>query len=264
GTGGASIGRGGSRGRATSRSRPASSTTSSRRRGWESGRCGSTASASRAISPAPPSCPTSAAFPESSPTSPEAGLYPLPAACLDGGGYRIPGLLRLHHHQIPGPLDDRADQPLRRPVRELDPGGAVVELLDHRSLLSQPSRPLRGDPDPGDAGRPHLAPHQPLLLGEALLDPLARLEPRPRRPRLPDPVEPEVAGVVAGEVVAAQVPALGSADELVGLDLAFGELVLVLLVVVELEDPPGPDRIVDGRHDLRVVAPGGDLEALLG
>ena len=80
-----------------------------------------------------------------------------------------------------------------------------------------------------------LAVDQPLLLGEALLDPVPGLEGLVGHTRLLHPVEAEVAGVVAAEVVAAEVPALGAADQLVGLDLALDELVLVLLVVVELE-----------------------------
>ena len=82
--------------------------------------------------------------------------------------------------------------------------------------------------------------------------------------RLLHPVEPEVPGVATAEVVATEVPALRAADQLVGLDLALDELVLVLLVVVELEDPASLDRVVDGAHDLGIVPPGGDLEALLG
>ena len=72
-----------------------------------------------------------------------------------------------------------------------------------------------------------------------------------------------MAGVIAAQVVAAQVPALRAAHQLVGLDLALDELVLVLLVVVKLEDPALLDRIVNGPNHLGVVAAGRDLEALV-
>ena len=73
-----------------------------------------------------------------------------------------------------------------------------------------------------------------------------------------------MARVVAPEVVAAEVPALRAVDELVGLDAALVEGVLVLLVVVELEDAVEVDRLVDGPDHVRVVAAGRDLEPLLG
>ncbi len=67
------------------------------------------------------------------------------------------------------------------------------------------------------------------------LDPLARLELAVGDRRLLHPVEAEVAGAGAAEVLAAEVPALRALDQLVGLDLALDEVVLVLLVVLELE-----------------------------
>ena len=48
----------------------------------------------------------------------------------------------------------------------------------------------------------------------------------------------------------------GPLDELVRLDLALDELVLVLLVVLELEHPVRLDRLVDGADHRGVVAPG--------
>ena len=68
----------------------------------------------------------------------------------------------------------------------------------------------------------------------------------------------------APEVVAAEVPALRALDQLVGLDLALDEVVLVLLVVLELEHVVRLDRLVDGADHRRVVAARGDLEPLLG
>ena len=56
-----------------------------------------------------------------------------------------------------------------------------------------------------------LAVHEPLLLGELLLDPLAGLELALGDHRLLHPVEAEVAGVLAAEVEAAEIPALGAA-----------------------------------------------------
>ena len=105
--------------------------------------------------------------------------------------------------------------------------------------------------------------NQPLLLGQPLLDAVAGLERRVGYARLLHAVETEMARVVAAEVVAAEVPALGAVDELVGLHLPLDELVLVLLVVVELEDAPLLDRLVDRTDHLRVVAAGRYLKALL-
>src|SRR5581483_11956150 len=98
--------------------------------------------------------------------------------------------------------------------------GAVGELLEHVPFLAEPPGAIRRDPHPRHPGAPDLAVDQPLLLGEPLLHPLAGLERPPGEPRLLHPVEPEVTGVVAAEVVAAEVPALRPAHELVRLDLA--------------------------------------------
>src|SRR5205814_9461158 len=100
---------------------------------------------------------------------------------------------------------------------------------------------------------PPPAMYRPRLLGQALLDALARLEAVLGEPRLLHPVETEVAGVLAAQVVAAEIPALGPAQELVGLHLALYELVLVLLVVVELEHLTALDRLVHRAHHVRVV-----------
>ncbi len=74
-----------------------------------------------------------------------------------------------------------------------------------------------------------------------------------------------MADALFGQVVALDVPALFAVLQPVGLDRAFGELVLVLLVVLELENPAGADRLVDLARDLGVAAAaGGDLQPLLG
>src|SRR5205823_1066962 len=96
-----------------------------------------------------------------------------------------------------------------------------------------------------------------------LLNAAPWLERAPRQLCLLHPVEAEVARVLASEVVAAEVPALRPAHELVGLDLALHELVLVLLVVVDLEHPAALDRVVHLANDLGVVPSRSDLEALL-
>src|SRR6185312_12013535 len=118
-------------------------------------------------------------------------------------------------------------------------------------------------PHAGDARASDLAVDQPLLFREPLLDPLSGLEGSPGQLRLLHPIEAEVASVVAAEVVAAEIPALRAAHQLVGLDLALDELVLVLLVVMELQHPAPLDRVVDGADDLGVVPTWGDLEPLL-
>ena len=61
------------------------------------------------------------------------------------------------------------------------------------------------------------------------------------------------------------VPALLAVGQLVGLDRALGELVLVLLVVLDRSRPPVGDRARHHARDLGVVAlRGRDLEALGG
>ena len=68
-----------------------------------------------------------------------------------------------------------------------------------------------------------------------------------------------------GQVVALDVPALFAVLQPVGLDRALGELVLVLLVVLEVEHAAAGDRLVDDPGDLGVAAAGrGDLQPLLG
>ena len=71
-----------------------------------------------------------------------------------------------------------------------------------------------------------------------------------------------MADVLAVQVIGGDVPAVGAVLEPVGLDPSLGELVLVLLVVVELEDPLLGDRLVDDAGDLGVAALAGDLQTL--
>ena len=194
-------------------------------------------------------------------------LTPRPPGGRLAADRRGDGLTRvvgLEDDEVADPLQDLADQPVARAVRDLDDNGTVVELLDHRPLLAQPAGALGRDPDPRDPGGRNLSVDEPLLLGEPVLDPLPRLELAVGDPRLLHPVEAEVTRVGAVEVVAAEIPALGPADQLIGLDLALGELVLVLLVVLELEHAPARDRLVHGSHDGGVVTARRDLEPLLG
>ena len=73
-----------------------------------------------------------------------------------------------------------------------------------------------------------------------------------------------MADVLAPAVVGGDVPALRSVGEAVGLDLALGELVLVLLVVVDREHAAALDRLVHLARDVGVVAARGrDLQPLL-
>ena len=77
-------------------------------------------------------------------------------------------------------------------------------------------------------------------------------------------VQPEVPDVVARGVEGGDVPALAAVDQRVRLDLPRRELVLVLLVVLERQQPALGDRARDDRGDLGVVATGGgDLEAFV-
>ena len=151
-------------------------------------------------------------------------------------------------------------------VGKLDDDGAVGQLLDHGALLAQPAGPLGRDPDPGDLGGRHLAVGHPALDPGQLLD---------LGPRLEASRSASVASLIRsslkwrtplfGQVVALDVPALAAVLQPVGLDRALGELVLVLLVVLELEHPLGGDRLVDDARDLGVAAAGrGDLQPLLG
>ena len=79
----------------------------------------------------------------------------------------------------------------------------------------------------------------------------------------PDPVEAEAPRGVALGVEGVEIPALLAVQELVRLDAPGGELVLVLLVVLEVEQAVVRDRPAHHLRHLRVVAGGGrDLEAL--
>src|SRR6185503_13835813 len=76
--------------------------------------------------------------------------------------------------------------------------------------------------------------------------------------------EPEVARVALGWVVAEHVPALSPVDQRVRLDRALGELVLVLLVVLDRQQARVDDRAVDrARHLLVVTDRRSDLEAVM-
>src|SRR5829696_9035786 len=105
----------------------------------------------------------------------------------------------------------------------------------------------------------------PALYAGDLLDLRPRLEALRGEGRLLDPVELEVADAVFGQVVTLDVPALFAVLQPVGLDRAFGELVLVLLVVLEVEHPAAGDRFIDDLGDFGIAAArGGDLQPLLG
>ena len=164
----------------------------------------------------------------------------------------------------PAPREDLAHQPGGAGIGKLDDHRAVGELLDHGALLAQPAGPLRRDPDPGHVGGRHLAVGHPALDAGDLLDLGAGLEAAAGDLGLLDPVELEVAHCLAAKVIALDVPALAPVLEPVRLDLALGELVLVLLVVVDLEHLALGDRLVDRRAHLGVAAAaGGDLQAFL-
>jgi hypothetical protein len=105
---------------------------------------------------------------------------------------------------------------------------------------------------------------EPLLVGQALVDAFARLELLLGHVRFLHAVEAEVTRVGGAEVIAAEVPALRPVHELVRLDAALDELVLVLLVVMKFENPIQVDGLVDGPDDVRVVAARRNLQALLG
>ena len=153
------------------------------------------------------------------------------AGALEHG---LAGVVGLQHGRVAGLAQDLAHQPLDAGERQLGDQRAVLQLLDDRAPLALPAGALGGDPDARDPRRRHRA-------GDAA-SPRGRRSGRSRagarssrleiRTSL-DPVEAEVARVVALEVVAEQVPALAPVHQRVRLDRALGELVLVLLVVVE-------------------------------
>src|SRR3954454_2434644 len=67
---------------------------------------------------------------------------------LDGGGDGLAGVLGREDDGVPGLLEDLPDEPVGPLERELDDGGAVGEVLEHRPLLTRPAGTLGGDPHP--------------------------------------------------------------------------------------------------------------------
>ena len=73
-----------------------------------------------------------------------------------------------------------------------------------------------------------------------------------------------MADVTPGGIERRHIPALAAVDQRVRLDLPSGELVLVLLVVLERQEATPRDGARHDRRDLGVVATGaGDLEAFV-
>src|SRR3954451_22910204 len=172
-------------------------------------------------------------------------------------------LLGLEDDRVPGLLEDLPAQVVVTGVGKLDDHRAVGELLDDALVLARPAGTLRRYPYARDARVRDLACAGPAL--DVRLHALARLELLVQHGGLANPVEPERARLVLVGIPAVDVPALAPVHQLVGLDAAGGELVELLLVVLDLEQAPARDRAGHHPGDLGVIAlRGGDLEALLG
>src|SRR4051812_5452599 len=174
---------------------------------------------------------------------------------------RLARVLWLEHGGVAGLLEDLAGEEVAALVAVLDDDRAVGELLGDAVLLAGPPGALGRDPHARHARRLDLPGPRPALDGRLEVDLRARREDRVGHARGAHAVEAEVAQRVALRVERGDVPALAPVDELVGLDAALGELVLVGLVVVELDQAAAGDGLRDDRGDLGVVrAGGGDLQ----
>ena len=177
--------------------------------------------------------------------------------------HRLARLLRLEHRGVAGLLEDLLGQVVEAAVGQLDNHRAVVQLLGHAAILARPARSLGRDPHAGHFRGGDLPRRGPAL--DVGLDALARLVGLVEHGGGADAVEPEGARGLLGGLVGVHVPALGAVHQLVRLDGARGELVLVLLVVLDLQHAALGDRARHDPGDLGVVAlRGGDLEAVGG
>src|SRR5579863_637655 len=181
-----------------------------------------------------------------------------------GCEHRLAGVGRLEHRRVAGLLENLAHQPVDTGEAQLNGDRAVIEAPYDASLLARPAGPLWGDPDARDPRRADLAGPRPAVDVSRRVDLRARLEALLGGLGATHAVEAEMADVLALGIVGRDIPALAAVDQRVGLDLALGVLVLVLLVVVELEEDVSLDRARDYARDVGVVgADVSDLQALL-
>src|SRR4051794_25364465 len=99
-------------------------------------------------------------------------------------------------------------------------------------ILADPAGAFRSDPDARGAAGVDLTGGEPAV--DVGLDARARLEGVVEHVDPADPIQAVRAGLVLIEVPAVDVPALLAVHELVRLERPLGELVLVLLVVLDL------------------------------
>src|SRR5450755_871861 len=184
---------------------------------------------------------------------------------LGGGANRGSCVGRPEHDRIAGFFEYLAHEPVDPGEAQLDDHRTVLELADHVALLPRPAGAVGGHPDLRSARRRHFAGSRPPVHVGGRIYVWSRLERLGGHAGRLDPVKPEVANAVAGRVEAGHVPALAAIDQRVGLNQPRGELVLVLLVVLEREQLTSGDRAGHYRGDLGVVAAGrGHLKALVG
>src|SRR5215207_4301390 len=161
-------------------------------------------------------------------------------------------LVRLEHDGVARLLENLAGEPLVRRVRALEDHGAVGELGGTGMVLAHPARSLWGDPDARRAARLDLPGREPAV--HVGLDSWARLEALVEHIHLAHAVEPVRARRLLAEVPAVDVPTLLAVHELVRLDRPLGELVLVLLVVVDLHKLAAHDRAGHHAGHIGVIA----------
>src|ERR1039458_9217259 len=178
--------------------------------------------------------------------------------------HRFTRVRRLEHRGVTGFLQDLAHQPVCAREAQLDYDRAVAALLHDPPCLPRPARALGKDQYPRRARGLHLAGAQPAIDLRRRIDLRPWLEALLGHVHTLDPVQTEVTHRVALGIKRRDVPALAPVRQRVGLDPALDDLVLVLLVVLELDNPPLHDRGRDHPRDPRIVAPGvGYLQALL-
>ena len=171
----------------------------------------------------------------------------------------VAGVLGLEHGGVAGLLEDLAHEPVDAREAQLDDDRAVRQLLDRRCAPRAPSGRARARSTRARRARPATSPvrGQPSTSAAGSTSGRGVKRSSVTSARL-IAVQPEVArrrlarGVVGGDV-----PALAAVDQRVGLDASAGELVLVGLVVVQLEQPAAGDRACETTAAISESSPAG-------
>src|SRR5579875_3716443 len=197
----------------------------------------------------------------------------LPRECRPGGfrdrldrpSYGCARIGGLKHGRIACLFEHLAHEPVDPRQRKLDDHRAVGQLRQHRALLARPPRPFGRDQHTCATGSGHLAGAWPAGDVGGRIDVVSRLEALVGHLGGLEAVEPKMPDRAARAVEARQVPAIAPVDQRVRLNCPRRELVLVLLVVLESEQPPLRDRARDDGRDLGILpARGGELQPLAG